>query len=254
MLNALVLEDERAARSYLVELVEATKLARVFAAVPSVELALRALSESPVDVAFVDVNLVGPRGGPEAGLEFIEAAKSLGVVGRFVITTASREHAIAAFELGAVDYLTKPFSLSRVRESLQRVAEARPATSDAQSLDSRPEGRVAARKGKALVFLQPGEAWAFEAEDRLTFVHSAEGRLDVDLSLTALEAVLGPSYLRVHRSWLVSLAAVRGIARDDGEMSLLVGGGTLTVPVARERAAQVKARLLARTIGLRSNE
>lgn len=254
MLTALVLEDERAARSYLVELVEATKLARVFAAVPSVDLALRALTESPVDVAFVDVNLVGPRGGPEAGLEFIEAAKSLGVVGRFVITTASREHAIAAFELGALDYLTKPFSLSRVRESLQRVGEARPTTADVQSLDSRPEGRVAARKGKALVFLQPGEAWAFEAEDRLTFVHSLEGRLDVDLSLTALEAVLGPSYLRVHRSWLVSLAAVRGIARDDGEMSLLVGGGTLTVPVARERAAQVKARLLARTIGLRSNE
>jgi DNA-binding LytR/AlgR family response regulator len=252
MLTALVLEDERAARSYLVELVEATKLARVFAAVPSVELALRALAESPVDVAFVDVNLVGPRGGPEAGLEFIEAAKSLGAVGRFVITTASREHAIAAFELGAVDYLTKPFSLSRVRESLQRVGEARVATSESNEV--RAEGRVAARKGKALVFLEPGEAWAFEAEDRLTFVHSAEGRLDVDLSLTALEAVLGPSYLRVHRSWLVSLTAVRGIARDDGEMSLLVGGGTLTVPVARERAAQVKARLLARTIGLRSNE
>lgn len=86
-----------------------------------------------------------------------------------------------------------------------------------------------------------------------TFVHSAEGRLDVDLSLTALEAVLGPTYLRVHRSWLVSLAAVRGIARDDGEMSLLVGG-SLTVPVARERAAQVKARLLSRTVGLRGNE
>jgi DNA-binding LytR/AlgR family response regulator len=253
MLQALVLEDERAARSYLVELVEATRLARVFAAVPSIDLALRALADTSVDVAFVDVHLVGPRGGPEAGLEFIEAAKSLGTVGRFVITTASRDHAIAAFELGAVDYLTKPFSLSRVRESLERVRQARGVTSDDLAPEGRGEGRVVARKGKALVFLQPGEAWAFEAEDRLTFVHSAEGRLDVDLSLTALEAVLGPAYLRVHRSWLVSLAAVRGIARDDGEMSLLVGG-SLTVPVARERAAQVKARLLSRTVGLRGNE
>jgi DNA-binding LytR/AlgR family response regulator len=253
MLQALVLEDERAARSYLVELVEATRLARVFAAVPSIDLALRALADTSVDVAFVDVHLVGPRGGPEAGLEFIEAAKSLGTVGRFVITTASRDHAIAAFELGAVDYLTKPFSLSRVRESLERVRQARGVTSDDPAPEGRGEGRVVARKGKALVFLQPGEAWAFEAEDRLTFVHSAEGRLDVDLSLTALEAVLGPTYLRVHRSWLVSLAAVRGIARDDGEMSLLVGG-SLTVPVARERAAQVKARLLSRTVGLRGNE
>lgn len=251
MLTSLVLEDERPARSYLVELVEATKLARVYAAVPSVTLAMDALVGTEVDVAFVDVNLLGPGGGPEAGLEFIEAAKTMKTVGCFVITTASREHAISAFELGALDYLMKPFSLSRVRESLQRVSDARGAGAKPVLAQ---EGRVAARKGKSLVFLEAGEAWAFEAEGRLTYVHASEGRLDVDLSLTALEAVLGPNYLRVHRNWLVATARVRGIGRDDGEMSLVMGDGSLTVPVARDRIPQVKARLLAQTVGLRATE
>lgn len=256
MLRAMVLEDERAARSYLVELVEATKLARVHAAVPSVALALEAAqdgagSDGPIDVAFVDVNLVGAQGGPTAGLAFIEAALAAETVARFVVTTASREHALAAFELGAVDYLLKPFSLARVRESLQRVRASRPQLAPPAAAI---EGRVAARKGRTLVFLEPGEAWAFEAEGRLTFVHSHEGRLDVDLSLTALEAVLGPNYLRVHRNWLIATGRVRGLNREDGEMTLTLGDGSLLVPVARDRAAAVKAKLLTETIGLRGTE
>jgi DNA-binding LytR/AlgR family response regulator len=254
MLSALVLEDERPARSYLVELVEATRLARVHAAVPSVALALEALRDVDVDVAFVDVNLAGSGGGPMDGLAFVERARAEGKVARFVITTASREHALAAFDLGVIDYLTKPFVLSRVRESLSRVAEARPEGGRGER--ARDEGRVVARKGRSLVFLAPGEAWAFEAEGRLAFVHSAEGRLDVDLSLAALEAVLGPNYLRVHRNWLVAVARVKGIERDGGETSLVVGDGTrtVTVPVARDRVGQVKARLLSSTIGLRLTE
>lgn len=256
MLRALVLEDERAARSYLVELVEATKLARVHAAVPSVALALEAAAastsgEGPIDVAFVDVNLVGAHGGPTAGLGFIEAALAQETVARFVVTTASREHALAAFELGAVDYLLKPFSLARVRESLERVRALRP---PAKPATAGSEGRVAARKGRMLVFLEPGEAWAFEAEGRLTFVHSQEGRLDVDLSLTALEGVLGPNYLRIHRNWLIATHRVRGLSREDGDMTLTLGDGSLVVPVARDRATAVKARLLTETIGLRPTE
>ncbi len=253
MLGALILEDERPARSYLVELVEATCLAHVYAAVPSVDLALEALRDVDVDVAFVDVSLVGPDGGPTAGLTFIERAKNSGKVGRFVITTASREHALAAFDLGAVDYLMKPFVLARVRESLNRVLAGQP---DTKNEKPRDEGRVVARKGRSLVFLAPGEAWAFEAEGRLTYVHSSEGRLDVDLSLSALEAVLGPAYLRVHRSWLVAVSRVKGIERDGSETSLIVGDSTRAtpVPVARERVAQVKARLLDATIGLRHTD
>lgn len=253
-LRALVLEDERHARSYLVELVEATGLAHVVAAVPTPELATEALDHvGQVDVAFVDVHLVGTPSAETAGLGWIEEVRRRANPPTIVVTTAARDHALRAFELGATDYLLKPFLASRVAESLGRVRAQRPA-----ARAERVPARIVARKGKGLVFLEAGEAWAFEAEGRLCHVHAADGRFDVDLSLAALEALLGDAFLRVHRNWLVSLAHVRQLDRDDGEATLVLGEPksprALRVVVARDRVASVRERLLVATVGLRRDD
>lgn len=259
-LRALVLEDERHARSYLVELLEASQLAHVYAAVPTPELATEALAHAEaIDVAFVDVNLVGASGMETAGLAWIESVLRRGDAPRIVLTTASREHAVAAFELGATDFLLKPFVIARVKESLLRVQAALSVRAASARVQVRiGEGRVVARKGKRLVFLAPGEPWAFEAEGRLCFVHTGESRLDVDLSLSALEAVLGDRFVRVHRNWLVALEHVREMDRDSVETALVLGDGRranlLRVPVARDRVATVRDRLVAATVGLRRDE
>lgn len=254
-MRALVLEDERHARSYLVELIEATGLAHVNAAVATVALANAALIDDQVDVAFVDVRLVGTAAMDTAGLAWIEEIRRLASPPQIIVTTASSEHAVTAFELGAVDYLLKPFLQKRVAESLER-ARSRHRLPNLGVRRLRP--RVVARKGRGLVFLEPDEAWAFEAEGRLCYVHSAEGRFDVDLSLAALEAVLGESFLRVHRNWLVSLSHVREFDRADGLPTLLLGESatrrTLRVQVARERTTLVRERLLDSTVGLRRDE
>jgi len=253
-LRALILEDERHTRSHLVELVEGTGAAHVVAAVPTPDLASAALDgPDSVDVAFVDVHLIGASGTETAGLAWIEATKRREDAPQIVVTTASREHAIRAFELGATDYLLKPFVASRVAESLERIRArvSRPLLPPAR----RAPARIVARKGRGLVFLEPGEAWAFEAEGRLCHVHVAEGRFDVDLSLSALEAVLGDAFLRVHRNWLVSLAHVRQLERDGGDAFLVLGSErTLRVTVARDRAAAVRSRLLDASIGLRRDD
>jgi DNA-binding LytR/AlgR family response regulator len=249
--RALVLEDEWPARSFLVQLHEASGLAEVVAAVPSTTLASSALSSSPVpiDVAFVDVNLAGePAEGPvSGGLSWIDGLRKVAQAPQVVVTTASKEHALEAFELGAVDYLLKPFTLERVKASLERVR----AKHGAGAPPAAPRRlRIAARKGRGIVFLERNEVWAFEAEGRLCFVHSAAGRLDVDLSLTSLEAVLGGTFLRVHRNWLVALdqvVAIERVAVGDGQAAL-------TVPVARDRAVDVRERLLASAVGLRRDD
>ncbi|MDC0667187.1 LytR/AlgR family response regulator transcription factor [Nannocystis radixulma] len=249
-LQVLVLEDEWPARNYLVQLVEQSGLGHVAAAVPSPALASEALAAAPVaiDVAFVDVHLAGERDPSRAGLTWIEGLAAGRGAPRIVLTTASSGHAMQAYELGVVDYLLKPFTEGRVRTALERLVAA-----TARSSAPRTDGatRIAARHGRAVVFLARDEAFAFEAEGRLCFVHTAQGRLDVDLSLTSLEAVLGPTYLRVHRNWLVSTAHVRAMERESGELVLVVGPGQLRVQVARDRAAAVRDRLLASAIGLR---
>src|SRR5437762_385165 len=77
--------------------------------------------------------------------------------------------------------------------------------------------KIVARKKKGLVFLRPEEVWAFEAADRLTFVHTPRGKFDLDLSLSAIEAAFGKGLLRVHRNWLVNPEHVRELVRDAGD-------------------------------------
>jgi len=117
--------------------------------------------------------------------------------------------------------------------------------------------RVVARRKKNLVFLDPEKIWAFEAADRLTFVHAPEGRFDIDLSLAAIEASFGRALFRVHRNWLVNLAYVKQLDRDIGGATVTVGGDlaadgrSIQVPVSQDRSKALRDVLLENATGLR---
>src|SRR6266849_1989067 len=168
----------------------------------------------------------------------------------FVLAVASSQHSLEAFDLGVVDYILKPFTEDRVDQCLRRLLDRRA---------PRPQAvrRVVARRKKALVFLDPEKIWAFEAADRLTFVHSAEGRFDIDLSLAAIEASFGRALFRVHRNWLVNLAYVKELERDIGGATVSVGsdlgpeGRSIRAPVSQDRAKALRDVLLENTTGLR---
>jgi two-component system response regulator LytT len=247
-LRALVVEDEWPAREYLIELLLGTGQVDVVAAVATAAEARQALGPEGVDVevAFVDINLVSS-GGSEAGLPLVrEQARRPGSP-LFVLATAWKQHAAEAYELDVVDYLGKPFSEERVRECVARVLRRRPHSQGA------PAGRVVARSKHGLVFLRPQEVLAFEASERLSFVHAREGRFDVDLSLAALEASLGPAWLRVHRNWLVNQEHVGALERDELGTILVVGSAevSLRVPVARDKLQKVRETLLSGATGIR---
>lgn len=254
LLRVLVVEDEWPARNYLVELIEGTQLAEVVGAVSTVEEAREVLHPSArtsVDVVFVDVQLEGDS-GHWAGLELIRSLTACPDPPMFILATAFAQHALEAFDLGVVDYMLKPFNEERVAQSLRRLIERRPVASEGRS-----RTRVVARRKTSIVFLDPKEIWAFEAADRLTFVHSPHGKFDIDLSLTAIEASFGRTFTRVHRNWLVSIAHVKELKRERGETALFVGNGIgdesqgIRVPVARDRAQSLREMLLANATGLR---
>jgi DNA-binding LytR/AlgR family response regulator len=124
-------------------------------------------------------------------------------------------------------------------------------------------GRIVARSsGKTLVFLLPSDVWAFEARQRVVFVHTAQGCFDIDLPLVEVEATVGPAFLRVHRNWLVGLSKVRELRTGNCEMHLFAGTAIsadeadrrgVEVPVARDRVKRVRRELLAGTFGLRGS-
>jgi two-component system response regulator LytT len=253
-LRTLVVEDEWPTRNYLVELIEGTGLADVVGAVPTLEEAEEAIhptSGLSVDVVFVDVQLAGP-GGDGAGLQLVRRAVEAGRAPMFILATAYDRHALEAFELGVIDYLLKPFNEERVAQAIRRVQERRPA-----ALPPPSSARIVARRRKSLVFLEPAEIWAFEAADRLTFVHTAHGKFDLDLSLAAIEASFGRALVRVHRNWLVNGAHIKELERDGAETKVFVGTGLgeasqgVRVPVSRDRAQSLREGLLANATGLR---
>ncbi|HLK40950.1 MAG TPA: LytTR family DNA-binding domain-containing protein, partial [Polyangiaceae bacterium] len=253
-LRALVVEDEWPARNYLVELLECSRLAEVVGAVGSVDEATQALGADPpgvgVDVAFVDVALDGAARG-ESGLSLVRAVAGTPSAPMFVLATAYEKHALEAFELGVVDYLLKPFSEERVVQCLRRLHQRHAS----KATVSGPP-RIVARRKRSLVFLEPHEIWAFEAADRLTFVHTMHGTFDIDLSLAAVEASFGRAFVRVHRNWLVNAGHIKELERDGHETKLFVGAGVadtgkgVRVPVARERSAAVRDMLLTNATGL----
>lgn len=252
-LRAFIVEDEWPARNYLAELLHESGLAQVVGAVPNIEAAREILlaSDISIDVAFVDIKLAGDP-ADDAGLRLVRELAGRPQAPSCVIASAFPQHTLEAFELGVVDYLLKPFSDERVGQCLRRLHARRGPTA------SPPEPtRIVARRRKSLVFLALNEVWAVEAVNRLAFVHSSLGRFDLDLSLTAIEAICGSSLLRVHRNWLVNLAHVRELERDGSDTTLYLGpgigpsGAGIRAPVARDRVAQVREALLATAVGLR---
>jgi len=251
-LRVLVLEDEWVARDFLVEILERTALASVVGAVGGFDDAasfLRDLTSADgIDVVFVDIHLVGSRA---SGLDLVRTFTHARDAPAFVFATALQEHAVEAFALGVDDYVLKPFDEERIAQCLVRLRDRRRA-----SASPRRAPRIVARNKRNLVFLQPEEAWAFEAAEGLSLVHSERGAFDVDLSLDAVAASIGRSFTRVHRNWLVNEDHVLELEREPGETALLVGGRTasaprLRVPVSRDRAASVRTRLVGDGVGIR---
>ncbi len=249
-LRALVVEDEWPARNYLVEILQASGQAEVVAAVATLEEARQALGPGGivVDVAFLDIRLA-TSGDEDAGLQLVRSLAGQPGAPLCVLTTALRQHAVEAYDLGVVDYLLKPFGEERVAQCLARLRARRAPPSPPPS-----PPRLVARSRKGLVFLGLDEVWALEASGRLTFVHAAHGRFDVDLSLSAIEACLAGRLLRVHRSWLVNVAHIRALEREEGDTEVRVGAdlaSALHVPVARDRIHAVREQLLAGATGIR---
>lgn len=258
-LRTLVVENDSPARNFLVKAIEAWGLTEVVGAVGNADEAWQAMRGPAaagggvrVDVAFVDVSLGGGASG-KSGLTLVRSRAAEPEGPMFVLAATHDRHALEAFELGVVDYILKPFNEERIAQCLRRIQRRR---SLERCLSGDPERIVAYRK-RSLVFLHLREVWAFEATDRSTFVHSPQGKFDLDLSLASVESSLGRAFMRVHRSWLVNLAHVKELERADDDTKLFVGasvaegGMGLHVPVARERAAIIRERLLMNATGLR---
>jgi len=205
------------------------------------ESAVREIQSLRPELVFLDVQMPGLLG--------TDVLRRLERPPFVIFTTAYSEHAVTAFELGAVDYLLKPFGPGRLAAAMERVRSAlgEPAPADtferlSGALAGGPISRLFVRIGGTLVPLPVERVSWFEAQGDYVSAHAGNARHLLHLPLSRLEARLDPlRFVRVHRAHIVNLDHVRAFRRDPRgnlEAELLDGA---RVPVSRRAARELRS-------------
>ena len=227
MPRAVIAEDERLLRDDLVaRLREAWPALDVVAICEDGGEALEAIAEHQPEVAFLDIRMPGL-----TGLEVAAAAAEASPGTRIVFVTAYNQYAIEAFDRGAIDYLLKPIDPARLAQTVKRLEERQAKAGDAEALatvigelrshlPAQPKAQplvwITASVGKETRLILVDDVAYFKADDKYTVVATAEGEALIRKPIRELLDALDPAlFKQVHRSTIVNLKAVAGIARDD---------------------------------------
>jgi DNA-binding LytR/AlgR family response regulator len=202
--------------------------------------ASQALTDLTPDIAFLDIRM--------PGLSGLEAAKSAPPGCRVVFVTAHDEHAVAAFEQAAADYLLKPVSDARLEKCLSRLKQAKPAQTDAllaqlQGLlgtSGRPEPLrwLRAQVGQDVRLIAVEDVCFFQATDKYTSAVTRDGefllRTPLKELVTQLDAAL---FWQVHRGTLVNVHQIKAAKRDLlGRFAITLRDRPETLAVSRSYA------------------
>ena len=247
-LAVLLVDDEPLARLRLRQLVESEHgvPARVVGEAGDAAAAEAWLAQHHCDLVLLDIALPG-----RSGLRLADELRRQATPPQVVFVTAHAEHALHAFELEALDYLTKPVRRERLQAALQRASQrvgAKPVLDLGPVIVVVDRGRV--------VRLPVSEVLCLKADHKYVQIVSAQGQWLTDEALTDLEQRLGPGFFRVHRNAVVALSAVRALERGgeppDGHDSAgwqlrLVNGQALAV--SRRLLAEVRQAIGADAAG-----
>ena len=234
-LRALIVDDEPLARARLRRLLGQLPEIEVVADCSNGEQAIAALHEGTQDVVFLDIQM------PD--MDGFDVLDSLPRERRphVVFVTAYSEHAVRAFEARALDYLLKPVSAERLRQSVERL---RFAPGQAAPGNGAYAERLAVPIGGRIHLVDTTEIDHVGAHANYVELHLGTRSLVLRETMNHLEARLDPKrFLRVHRSRIVRLDGVlEAQAQDSGRylLRLKCGAGVVT---GRSYSARIRAAL-----------
>jgi len=239
-LKVLVVDDETLARSRL-----RTLLGDCTA--PTVSLdgeaanatqAIELLRRHSFDLALLDIHMPGAD-----GLTLAQTLRTLPNAPAVVFVTAHAEHAVQAFELEAVDYLTKPVRLERLQAALQKV-ERLMLIQRGPEADLPIEVLIIQERGRTLR-VPLAEVLYLKAELKYITVRTADKSYILDGSLSELEDKYKAQFMRIHRNALIARRAVRALQKhvdpEEGEgWAVRLDGVEELLFVSRRQVAAVR--------------
>ena len=246
-MRVLIVDDEPIARQVLRQELEAVPDVEIVGEAGDGTTALEQISVSHPDLVFLDLEMPNM-----TGFEMIRrlVATPAPVV---VIVTAYDQHAIRAFEAGAVDYLLKPVSQVRLLQTIERARKL--ARHPAQVLEqisqiqaAAPAGaesnqvrKIVARLGGEYFLLNIGEVLAFQAEGDLTWILTAKQRYLATQNLTALEAKLrNTPFQRIHRGAIINVNHIRKMSMLTSQRWLMTLTNGQEFVVSKRQAKKIR--------------
>ncbi len=261
--RGLIVDDEPIARRGLRRLLTERGDIEIIGECANGNDAVRMIRRERPDIVYLDIQM--------PGLDGFDVVRTIGVndMPCVIFVTAFDEHALRAFAVAATDYVVKPFSPERLAEAtdraLRRIRERRVVAAHEQLLHALGDAPTAAplrhddaevpgasyptrllvSVGARSVVVPLHDVSLFEADGYYVTVRAGTARYTLRESLTDLESRVSPlEFLRVHRSAIVRISAVRCLERVEPERLVVVLADGRQVPVSRARRD-----LVIRTLG-----
>ena len=214
MIKVLAIDDEPLALQQLVSYIQKVAFLQLVGQCQSALEAKEFLNREPVDAVFCDINM------PDLnGMDFV---KSLAAPPLIVFTTAYSEYAVEGFKVNAVDYLLKPFGLddfrraaNRLKERLETSPVAVPVAEMPQS-NAEDDDTIFIKTDYKVVKIAISDIRYIEGMSEYLKIH-LEGQpkpLVTLLSMKKMEEYLPPSFMRIHRSYIVNLKRIQEVNKN----------------------------------------
>jgi DNA-binding LytR/AlgR family response regulator len=247
-MRALIVDDEPMARKVLREELEFVDSIEIVGEADNGDTALAQISSLKPDVVFLDIQM------PVIdGFGLLDRLNT-GHMPVIIMVTAYDQHAIRAFEAGAVDYLLKPVNQQRLLQAVeraQRIArnprEVVENIAQLQELAPRPPSasprlrKIVGKLGEEFFLLNPAEVLAFQAEGDVIWIITSKQRYMATQNLKSIEERLrNSSFRRIHRSALVNIEQVRKMSMITSQRWLVTLNNGQEFVVSKRQAKNVR--------------
>jgi DNA-binding LytR/AlgR family response regulator len=242
VMKTLIVDDEPIARRVLREELETVPDVVIVGEAENGKQALQQIAVLRPDLVLLDLQM--PVMG---GFEVVRKLTG-GHMPAVVIVTAFDQHAIEAFEAGAVDYLLKPVSDERLRNAVERARkrfENPPELAlNVARIGAAETRKIVGRNGEEYLLLDADEILAFQAEGELVWIVTANQRLLATQSLRVIEDHLREQpFRRVHRNAIVNVNHVRKMSALSSQRWLVTLSNSLQVVVSKRQAHNIRGVL-----------
>ena len=246
-LRTLIVDDEQAARDVLRRDLAEIEGIEIVGEAENGETAGRQIEALKPDLVLLDIQMP-----VSDGFDVVRGIR--GPLPAIIFVTAYSEHAIKAFEVGAVDYLLKPFRPQRLWRSIERArkswrsprgnAEGVAAALNADAVRGRRKLKVVAAHGRDFLLLDIEQVYAFQASGEIVWILTRDKRYRATQTLGELTRKLaGATFLRVHRSVLVNSDKISRISTLSSRRWLLTLANGFQCTVSKRNAPMVRTLL-----------